>query len=151
MDLSVLRRRDGSSRSNNEPIQRTLYSTAMRKKRSSRKPSYPFRIREGIARALTVKDAGEAAYSELVNEFKSLPDSTDGAQHGFKWALGNAISIVATKKARTHVKRVLACHPPGGGPEGSQKGVDEVKNQKCSFLGQCRLAPNSVWRSNFIT
>jgi hypothetical protein len=136
------------------------------------KHPYPFRIQEGIARALTVKDAGEAAYAELVNQFKSLPDSTDAAQHGFKWALGNAISIVATKshfdevvelirdkehgttrdmmtlrlprlnreraidvliesladdeisgqailaigklkpqKARTHVERVLACHP----------------------------------------
>lgn len=53
------------------------------------KHSYPFRIREGIARALTVRDAGEAAYAELVNEFKSLPDSTDTTQHGFKWALGN--------------------------------------------------------------
>jgi HEAT repeat protein len=59
---------------------------------------YPFRVREGIARALTVKSAGEPAYGELVREFKKLPDSTDAAQHGFKWALGNAISIVANKK-----------------------------------------------------
>lgn len=58
---------------------------------------YPFRIREGIARALTVKGAGEAAYLVLVNEFKTQTDSTDASQHGFKWALGNAISIVATK------------------------------------------------------
>lgn len=58
---------------------------------------YPLRIREGIVRALTVKGAGEAAYSVLVNEFKNQADSTDAAQHGFKWALGNAISIVATK------------------------------------------------------
>jgi len=58
---------------------------------------YPLRIREGIARALAVKSAGEAAYAKLVNVFKSLFDSTDTAQQGFKWALGNAISIVATK------------------------------------------------------
>jgi HEAT repeat protein len=58
---------------------------------------YPFRVREGIARALTVKGAGEAAYRELVSEFKNLPYSTDPAQHGFKWALGNAISIAANK------------------------------------------------------
>jgi HEAT repeat protein len=61
------------------------------------KYEYPFRIREGIARALTVKGAGEAAYRALVNEFEKLPDSTDAAQQGFKWALGNAISIVADR------------------------------------------------------
>jgi hypothetical protein len=61
------------------------------------KRPYPFRIREGIARALTVKDAGEAAYLALVDEFKAQTDSADAGQHGFKWALGNAISIVATK------------------------------------------------------
>ena len=59
--------------------------------------SYPFRIREGIARALTVKTAGEAAYRKLVSEFKKLPDSADAARHGLKWALGNAISVVADR------------------------------------------------------
>ena len=58
---------------------------------------YPFRIREGIARALTIKHAGEAAYTKLVSEFKKVSDSTDVTQHGFKWALGNAISVVAGK------------------------------------------------------
>jgi len=59
------------------------------------KHPYPFRIREAITRALSIKDAGAVAYAELVREFKELPDSRDVAQHGFKWALGNAISIVA--------------------------------------------------------
>lgn len=58
---------------------------------------YPWRIREGIARALTVKYAGEDAYTALVREFRKLPDSSDPDQHGFKWALGNAISVVANK------------------------------------------------------
>lgn len=58
---------------------------------------YPWRIREGIARALTVKYAGEDWYTALVREFRKLPDSSDPDQHGFKWALGNAISYVANK------------------------------------------------------
>lgn len=56
---------------------------------------YPYRIREGIARALTVKFAGDRAYKALVHQFKSQPDSSDPAQQEFKWALGNAISVVA--------------------------------------------------------
>jgi HEAT repeat protein len=68
---------------------------------------YPFRIREGIARALTIKHAGEAAYTKLVSEFKKVSDSTDVAQHGFKWALGNAISIVAGKNHFNHVVELI--------------------------------------------
>jgi HEAT repeats len=58
---------------------------------------YPFRIREGIARALTVRNVGDAAFAALVSEFRKLPDSTEAAQHGFKWALGNAISVAADR------------------------------------------------------
>lgn len=43
------------------------------------KYQYPYRIREGIARALTVKYAGEAAYTALVNEFNKVPNSADEA------------------------------------------------------------------------
>jgi HEAT repeat protein len=58
---------------------------------------YPWRIREGIARALTTKIAGNDAYTALVRAFKQLPESQDNNQNEFKWALGNAISIVADK------------------------------------------------------
>jgi HEAT repeat protein len=58
---------------------------------------YPWRIREGIARALTVKYAGETAYRALLREFRNLSTSADEGQQGYKWALGNAISIVAGK------------------------------------------------------
>jgi hypothetical protein len=58
---------------------------------------YPWPIREGIARALTTKSAGNDAYTALVREFKQLPESQENDQNQFKWALGNAISIVADK------------------------------------------------------
>jgi len=41
------------------------------------------------------ESAGESAYSALVNEFKVQHNLPDAAQRGFKWALGNAISMVA--------------------------------------------------------
>jgi HEAT repeat protein len=59
---------------------------------------YPYRIREGIARALTVKYAGEDAFRALLNEFKKVPATGEAAREGFKWALGNAISIVANAR-----------------------------------------------------
>lgn len=59
--------------------------------------AYPWRVREGIARALTTKISGDDAYTALVREFKRLPESQDPDQHEFKWALGNAISVVSDK------------------------------------------------------
>jgi HEAT repeat protein len=57
---------------------------------------YPYPVREAIARALTTRDSGHAGYEVLVEEFRKLADSeNDPALHGFKWALGNAISVVA--------------------------------------------------------
>jgi hypothetical protein len=58
---------------------------------------YPYRVREGIARALTEKVAGKSVFRALVDEYSKVPESADAAQHGFKWALGNAIAVVAKK------------------------------------------------------
>jgi hypothetical protein len=68
---------------------------------------YPYRIREGIARGLTVQNAGKKALRVLVDEFKKVPDSEDAPQHGFKWALGNAISVVADKSSFDEVVSLL--------------------------------------------
>ncbi len=57
---------------------------------------YPYPTRESIARALTTREAADG-YRVLLDQFRNLADSDDAAQHGFKWALGNAISVVADK------------------------------------------------------
>lgn len=52
-------------------------------------------IKEGIVRALSVKEARGKADFTLVNEFKSIsPD--DREYQSLKWAIGNALSIVGT-------------------------------------------------------
>jgi hypothetical protein len=48
------------------------------------------RIREGIIRALTEKDANEAAADILIEEFKTEGDSN------LKWVLANAMRTVLT-------------------------------------------------------
>jgi hypothetical protein len=74
----------------------TVYPNAIPVLVSHLRYQYPYRVREAIARALTVNYAGEDAYRALVREYKNCPESEDPAQHGFKWALGNAISVVST-------------------------------------------------------
>jgi HEAT repeat protein len=68
---------------------------------------YPFRVREGIARALTVTYAGEDAYRALVEEYWKPSGSGDVAEQGFKWALGNAISVAADRSRFNEVVKMI--------------------------------------------
>lgn len=52
------------------------------------------RIREGIIRALTVRDAGEEVESALLSEFKTETDPT------LKWVLANALRTVMPYRKR---------------------------------------------------
>ena len=52
-------------------------------------------IKEGVVRALTVKEARGKAETALVTEFRAVPPNPK-ANLGLKWTIGNALSIVAT-------------------------------------------------------
>lgn len=54
--------------------------------------SYPARIKEGIARALTVPHAGPKVCAALLREFRRTRDLSP---QGVKFALANALSVVA--------------------------------------------------------
>lgn len=54
-------------------------------------------IKEGVVRALSVKEARGNADAALVHEFKSIPPD-DREHQSLKWAIGNALSTVATDK-----------------------------------------------------
>ena len=56
------------------------------------KTPYHPKIREGIARALTVPEAKPRAAHALIEAFQHEPD---GADSGVKWALANALTVVA--------------------------------------------------------
>lgn len=52
------------------------------------------RIKEGVVRALTVKEARGVATKPLIAEFKNVRPDEHGAE-SLKWAIGNALSVVA--------------------------------------------------------
>jgi hypothetical protein len=54
-----------------------------------------------------VQNAAREALRVLVDEFKKVPGSEDAHQHGLKWALGNAISVVADKSSFDEVVSLL--------------------------------------------
>jgi HEAT repeat protein len=56
-------------------------------------------IREGVVRALTVKDARGTAVDPLIVEFMKIPFEGDDrdAEQLLKWTIGNALRVTATK------------------------------------------------------
>lgn len=55
-------------------------------------------IREGVVRALTVKEASGVAVDPLIREFKKISYEGDDrdAEQLLKWAIGNALRVIAT-------------------------------------------------------
>jgi HEAT repeat protein len=52
-----------------------------------------FRVKQSIVRALSASWAGPSAVAALLTEFRSAPDSANG---GLKWAIGNALEVLAS-------------------------------------------------------
>ena len=63
------------------------------------------RIKEGVARALTVKGASPEVLAVLLTEFESYMADTP-SKEGTKWAIGNAISEVAEKQHVDAIRRL---------------------------------------------
>ncbi|MFP5246738.1 MAG: HEAT repeat domain-containing protein, partial [Thermoanaerobaculia bacterium] len=59
------------------------------------------RIKEGIARALTVKEARDVA-GELVREFRGMRAET-GPEMSAKWAIGNALAVAGSDEVADDV------------------------------------------------
>lgn len=59
-------------------------------------------IKEGVVRALSVKEARGIADRVLVNEF-DLISPMDRELQSLKWAIGNALSVVATDVVQDHL------------------------------------------------
>lgn len=52
-------------------------------------------IKEGIVRALTIKEARGIAAKPLIKEFERISDQDPAQRQLLKWAIGNALSVVA--------------------------------------------------------
>jgi HEAT repeat protein len=64
------------------------------------------RMKEGIARALTVKGTGKKAAHALIEEFQKLKADSP-SKEAAKWAIANALSIVADKSCFNDLAQLL--------------------------------------------
>jgi len=77
-----------------------------------KRPHHPT-TREGIARALTVKEATGLAEAVLIHEFRRAPTGTFN-EEVTKWAIGNAISFIAEEEWKDDILALLGEKEHGG-------------------------------------
>lgn len=53
-------------------------------------------IKEALVRALTVKEAEGIANKKMIQEFLAIPSNAAPPEQLLKWAIGNALSVIAT-------------------------------------------------------
>ncbi len=69
---------------------------------------YHFRIREGIARALTVKESrGTHIPRVIMDELKKLTDPKDVFENSYRWSLVNALVTVGDVSLQEEVRQLL--------------------------------------------
>ena len=66
------------------------------------------RVREGVIRALTVRDGGEAVWRALYHEFTHETDKN------LRWVLANALKIVMPYRKRVKIPEIALAHKSGG-------------------------------------
>jgi len=67
---------------------------------------YHTRIREGIARALTVKEARGTAARVVLDELKWLTQPDEKGE--FRWTLANALTVIGDKTMEDEIKMLIA-------------------------------------------
>ena len=86
-------------------------------------------IREGIVRALTTKDARGVADSALLREFRK-----PSAGKLFRWAVGNALSVVASDKDFDEIAKLVTDPSFGKAREMLAVALGNMKSPRASEL-----------------
>lgn len=89
------------------------------------------RIKEGVARALTIKNAGKEVAKALIKEFESYKTSTESEEYT-KWAIANAILVVADNSFFEDIVNFIQNKEYGSGMVGGMlvKAIAKMKNPR---------------------
>ncbi len=87
-------------------------------------------IKEGIVRALTVKEASGIAAKPLLLEFERLNSTMPSREASLKWAIGNALSVVATDEVFNDVERLVTDKKHGKAREMLAVALGRMKDRR---------------------
>jgi HEAT repeat protein len=88
-------------------------------------------IKEGVARALTIRNAGKEVAKALIKEFRSYKASTKREEYT-KWAIANAILVVADNSFFEDIVNFIKNKEYGSGMVGGMlvKAIAKMKNPR---------------------
>ena len=92
------------------------------------------RTKEGIVRALGVKEARGVAAPALIEEFKRIDPEQTGSRQDLKWAIGNALSVVMDETVFDDVAQLLRDKRHGDAREMLVLGVARLKDRRSEGL-----------------
>jgi len=87
-------------------------------------------VKEGIVRALTVKEARGIAEDALLGEFEKIQPQEPPNLQLLKWAIGNALSVVATDKSFERIVELLHDRQHGKSREMLAIALGNMKNPR---------------------
>jgi HEAT repeat protein len=87
-------------------------------------------VKEGIVRALTVKEARGIAEDALLGEFEKIQPQEPSNLQLLKWAIGNALSVVATDKSYERIVELLHDRRHGKSREMLAVALGNMKNPR---------------------
>src|ERR1700759_3093148 len=88
--------------------------------------NYHYRNKEGIIRALTVKDAKGKANSALIREYHEIPKEEDS----LRWAIGNAFSAIITKDDIGQIWPIVEKKENGRSRQMFVRALGKIKSKK---------------------
>ena len=91
---------------------------------------YHHRIKEGIVRALTVKEAKGQAGRYLIDEYEKIPKE----KASLRWAIGNAISIVADSSIEEAMIKIVSDQDGGVAREGFITALRKLRSKAAESI-----------------
>lgn len=87
---------------------------------------YDRRTKEGIVRALAVKEAKGLANKEIIEEYHKAPNE----DHHFRWAFGNTMSVIVTKDDLDELIEIVTDESNGESRTGFIEALAKIKSPK---------------------
>jgi len=89
------------------------------------------RIKEGVVRALAVKEAvGEEVARAMIQEFEAIDPSAPPVEQGLRWAIANTLSVVARDSVFEQVAGLACDHRHGKAREMLAEALANMKDPR---------------------
>lgn len=101
-------------------------------------------IKEALVRALTVKEAEGVANRKMIQEFLAIPSNAAPPEQLLKWAIGNALSVIATDADYADLVNIATSKEHGKAREMVVAALGRMKNPEAGKVLTELLSDDTV-------